>query len=198
MIRLWQTLKYSEHSDGESMGMGQTALILAVQPDSVQAVTLRYALRERVNGEVVVVHSTEAALSVIDTQVPDVMLLHALMLPAEEDHLLAYLRTRPHTDHVQAMTIPQLTSLSDCDCPQPSLLGGLKQRPARMGAVGCDSRLFAADVVGYLTRAREIQQQIHERKADDEPVRRSDRRCRTRREYRCRRWCAAAGPALRD
>jgi hypothetical protein len=158
------------------MGMGQTALILAVQPDSVQAVTLRYALRERVNGEVIVVHSTEAALSVIDKQVPDVILLHALMLPAEEDYLIAYLRTLPNTDHVQAITIPQLTSSSDCDRPKHSLLGRLKQGPTRMDAVGCDSRLFAADVVGYLTRAREIEQQIHERKAEDEPLGSSDRR----------------------
>jgi len=159
--------------------MRQTALILAVQPDSVQARTLRHALCERVKGEVVVVDSTEAALSVIDKHVPDVILLHALMLPAEEDYLIAYLRTLPNTDHVQSITIPQIESSSDCDRPKHSLhslFGGLKPRSARMSTVGCDSQLFAADVVGYLTRAREIEQQIHERKTDDEPLGSSNRR----------------------
>ena len=156
--------------------MGQRSLILAVQPDSAQARHLRHALRERVQGEVVVVDSPDAALSVIDKHVPDVILLHALMLPAEEDYLVAYLRTLPNTDHVQTITIPQLESSSDCDRPKHSLFGGLKRRSARMSAVGCDSRLFAADVVGYLTRAHEIQQQIHERKADDKSLGNSDRR----------------------
>jgi CheY-like chemotaxis protein len=156
--------------------MRHTALILAVQPDSAQARQLMHALHERMNAEVVVVDTTDAALSVIDKRIPDVILLHALMLPAEEDYLIAYLRTLRNTDHVQTITVPQLESSSDCDRPKPSLFRSLKQRSARMSAVGCDSRLFAADVVGYLTRAREIQQQIHELKAHDQPRGASDRR----------------------
>ncbi len=150
--------------------MGPSALILAVQPDSAQARQLVHALRERVNAEVIVVDTTDEALSVIDNRVPDVILLHALMLPAEEDYLIAYLRTLRNTDHVQTISIPQLESSSDCNRTKPSLFRGLKKRSARMSAVGCDSQLFAADVVGYLTRAHEIEQQIHERKADDEPL----------------------------
>lgn len=156
--------------------MGQSALVLAVQPDSAQARHVVHALRERVNAEVVVVDTTDAALSVIDKHVPDVVLLHALMPPAEEDYLIAYLRTLRNADHVQTITVPQLESSSDCDRPKPSLFRGLMQRSARIGAVGCDSRLFAADVVGYLMRAHEIRYQIHKRKADDEPLGGSDRR----------------------
>jgi hypothetical protein len=165
-------------TDSDGLIMGQAELILAVQPDSAQACTLRRALRDRVKekGEVVVVDSTEAALSVIDKQVPDVILLHALMLTAEEDYLIAYLRTLPNTDHVQAITIPRFNSSSDDDRPKHSLFGGLKQQPVRMNTVGCDSQLFAADVVGYLTRAREIKQRIHERKTNDQPLGSSERR----------------------
>jgi hypothetical protein len=165
-----------DSNSDEGLTLRQSALILAVQPDSAQARHLVHALRERVNAEVVVVDTTDAALSVIDRRVPDVVLLHALMLPAEEDYLIAYLRTLRHTDHVQTITVPQLESSSDCDRAKPSLFRGLKKRSARRSAVGCDSQLFAADVVGYLTRAHEIQQQIHERKAGDEPLGGSDRR----------------------
>lgn len=155
--------------------MKQTARILAVQTDSAQAARLVHALRERVNAEVLVVGTTDAALSVIDKHVPDVILLHALVLPAEEEYLIAYLRTLRNADHVQIITVPQLVSSSDRDRAKPSLFRGL-QRSARIGAVGCDSRLFAADVVGYLRRAYEIQHQIHERKADEKPLEGSDRR----------------------
>ena len=156
--------------------MRQTALILAVQTDSAQAARLVHALRERVKAEVVVVSTTDAALSVIDKHVPDVILLHALVLPAEEEYLIAYLRTLRNADHVQIITVPQLESSSDRDRAKPFLLRGLKQRSARIGAVGCDSRLFAADVVGYLRRAYEIQHQIYQRKADEKPFGGADRR----------------------
>ena len=114
--------------------MRQMALILAVQPDSAQARQLLHALHERMNAEVVVIETTDAALSVIDRRVPDLILLHALMLPAEEDYLIAYLRTLRNTDHVQTITVPQLESSSDSDRPKPSLFRGLKQRSARMSA----------------------------------------------------------------
>jgi CheY-like chemotaxis protein len=152
------------------------ARILAVQTDSAQAARLVHALRERVNAEVVVVSTTDAALSVIDKHVPDVILLHALVPPTEEEYLIAYLRTLRNADHVQIITVPQLTSSSDRDRAKPSLFTGLKQRSARIGAVGCDSRLFAADVVGYLRRAYEFQRQIHERRAEEKPLEGSDRR----------------------
>src|SRR5215813_11527191 len=85
-----------------------TDLILAVQPDLAQAAILRFALLERVEGEVMVVETTEAALSVIDKRVPKVILLHALMPPREEDYLAAYLRTLVNTGHVQVIGIPHL------------------------------------------------------------------------------------------
>jgi len=158
--------------------MDRPALILAVHPDSLQSSSLRHALHERVKAEVLVVDSTEAALSVVDKQVPDVILLHALMPPTEEDYLLAYLRTLPNTDHVQAIAIPQFETLSDCGRPKRSLLRVLKrQRPARMSPVGCNARWFVADVVvGYLARACEIKQQIRERTAGGEPLASSNRR----------------------
>ena len=153
-----------------------TALILAVQPDLAQACVLRHALCERVNGEVVIVETTEAALSVLDKCVPNVILLHALILPAEEDYLIAYLRTLTNTHHVQVITIPQLQSPSDLNHAKRSLFGGLIMRPAQVSPIGCDPGLFCEDVLGYLTRACEIKQQIRERTADDAPLDPSDRR----------------------
>ena len=104
----------------------QTDLVLAIQPDLAQAVLLRDALLEQVDGEVVVVETTEAALSVIDKRVPKVILLHALMPVREEDYLAAYLRTLVNTGHVQVIAIPHLEPPSAPVPPKRSLFGALK------------------------------------------------------------------------
>ena len=83
-------------------------LILAVYSDSEQLPLLRAALDELANdAEVVLVDSTDAALSVIDKHVPDVVLLHTFMRAADQDYLIAYLRVLPNADHVQTIAIPQ-------------------------------------------------------------------------------------------
>jgi CheY-like chemotaxis protein len=162
--------------------MKNMALILTVQPDPEQAAVLQRALGDRVRAEVAVVDSSDAALSAIDRKIPDVLLLHALMLPPEEDYLLAYLRTLPGTAHVQAISIPHLQLQSSCpdDLPRRGLFRGLRQRPAPMAAVGHDPGLFAADVAEYVARARDIKRYIHDR-PDDGPLASSDRR-------RTQRW----------
>jgi CheY-like chemotaxis protein len=163
------------------------ALILTVQPDPEQAAALQRALGH-VGAEVAVVDSSDAALSAIDRKIPDVLLLHALMLPPEEDYLLAYLRTLPGTAHVQAISIPHLQLQSSCtdDLPKRGFFRGLRQRPAPMAAVGHDPGLFAADVAEYVARARNIKRYIHDR-PDGELLASADRR-------RTQRWAPVDVP----
>jgi hypothetical protein len=164
-------------------------LILAVQPDLAQAGILRYALLEQVDGEVVIVETMEAALTVIDKRVPKVILLHALTPIREEDYLIAYLRTLVNTNHVQVIGIPHLEAPSDPERPRRSLLGTLKLRKAPTMKVGCDPRLFSADVAGYLAHAREIKERIRYRSRHGQPFRDSDRRGE-------RRWSPREIPSL--
>jgi hypothetical protein len=107
--------------------------------------------------------------------VPDLILLHAFMPPGDEDDLVAYLRIFPHADHVQPIRLPLLESSSDSQHPTRRLVGGLKPRSGT-GPAGCDPRLFAADVAGYLSRVLAIRKEIEERKAVDEPPRTLERR----------------------
>ena len=155
------------------------AFILAIQPDLEQAQVLRHALRAVVKGLVVVVHSKEDALNAIDKQVPDLVLLHAFMPPSEDEHLAACLRALPNAHHVQAIRIPHLVPPSAR--PQPWLGVGLfRQRPAPSFIAGCDPHVFAGDVVGYLSNARALKQEIEERRLDEQQPS-SERR-------RARRW----------
>jgi len=154
----------------------QTDLVLAIQPDLAQAVLLRDALLEQVDGEVVVVETTEAALSVIDKRVPKVILLHALLPVREEDYLAAYLRTLVNTGHVQVIGIPHLEPPSAPVPPKRSLFGALKLKKATRIKVGCEARSFSADVAAYLAHADEITELNQYRKGYDEPPGASERR----------------------
>jgi len=154
----------------------QTDLVLAIQPDLAQAVLLRDALLEQVDGEVVVVETTEAALSVIDKRVPKVILLHALLPVREEDYLAAYLRTLVNTGHVQVIGIPHLEPPSAPVPRKRSLFGALKLEKATRIRVGCEPRSFSADVAAYLARADEITELNQYRKGYDEPPGASERR----------------------
>lgn len=153
--------------------------ILAIQPDVEQARVLRDALDHVVEGLVVVVDSTEQALNAIDKEVPDLVLLHALISPGEDEHLAACLRALPDAHHVQAIRIPHFERPSDRPPPKWGL-GLLKPRANPVLMAGCDPQLFATDVLGYLSNARQLRQQVKERRLDDvQPA--SNRR-------RARRW----------
>jgi CheY-like chemotaxis protein len=141
------------------------AFILAIQPDPQQASALKRALRQLMNVEVLVVDSTEAALGAIDTQVPDVILLHALMAPGDEEHLVACLRTLRGASHVQTLQLPQLQAAlpSDRSQSRPRWIGLSKSKPPL--SLGCDHRLFATVVFEYLSCARDLKEEIEYRKS---------------------------------
>ncbi len=135
-------------------------LILIVHPDRVQASSLQSRLREIAHAEVHVVDSKEAALAVIDEHIPDVLLLHDLISPAEEEHLIAYLSALPATTHVQAISIPVLKSVPECEGLAGFLFRNRPRRSPKNETAGCDPDQFAADVVRYLNRARAIKSPI--------------------------------------
>src|SRR5262245_28145320 len=82
------------------------ALILAIQSDPAQSGGLCDVLRESGGADVLVVDSVDRALTVLDSTIPDLILVDALASPGDMDHLLGYLRVLPDAGHVQTLSVP--------------------------------------------------------------------------------------------
>ncbi|MGE5243180.1 MAG: hypothetical protein ACM3SQ_03005 [Betaproteobacteria bacterium] len=131
------------------------AFIIAIQPDSQQAMVLLRALNNLPDLDVVVVESKDAALGLVDQRVPDAVLVHPLIDPGDDEHLAAYLRAYPPAAHVQVLTIPTLAAPRDV-AAAPGLFERLRGKTARIPRAECDPRLFASDVVEYVSWARAL------------------------------------------
>jgi hypothetical protein len=149
------------------------AFILAIQPDAAQAAALQRALRRLANVKIAVVDSKEAALRAIDVQVPDLLLLYALMPPDDEEYLGACLALLPDAGHVQTITIPYFDTSSP-DRSQSRRLWFSRSEPALLA--GCDPRMFASDVFHYLSRARTLKTEIDGRRVRERPAEEERRR----------------------
>jgi CheY-like chemotaxis protein len=134
-------------------------LILTIQPDSIHAETLRGAIRERADAEVVCTRGAADALAVIDARVPDIILLDALMPVGDQERLTDYLRLLPAAKHVQVISIPFIAPGSDGNASAADR--GDRRRDARWWFSALkkrsqavetpwDPRAFASDVVEYL------------------------------------------------
>ena len=141
--------------------------LLAVQPDPVQADALRGTFHGNITSEVVVVESLDAALSLIDRRLPDVVLLPTLIPAAVEDYLLTYLGAIPSAGHVQILRLPQIESADNSpsgDPPKrrPRLLfpWRRKHEPSGPSLPVCDAATFVRDVASYLAGATAIKREI--------------------------------------
>jgi hypothetical protein len=136
--------------------------LLVVQPDSVQADTLREALRAHISEDVVVVESLDDALSSIDHGIPDVILLPALIPAAVEDYLITYLDTIPGAGHVHVLGLPRLErSDNSVQRRARSLFSWRRRQGLRaVGTPGCDPEIFTQDVITYLAGARALKEEI--------------------------------------
>ena len=68
------------------------SVVLLVEPDTSQATLLR-TMQKRLGAELVLVPSIDAAIETIKYQVPDVILVTALLSPRDEDRLMTFLRS---------------------------------------------------------------------------------------------------------
>jgi hypothetical protein len=150
------------------------AFILAIQPDTAQAAALQRALRRIANVKIAVVDSKEAALRAIDVQVPDLLLLYALMPPHDEEYLGACLAMLPNAGHVQTIAIPHFDTSSSPNRSQSRRLWIGRAEPALLA--GCDPKMFASDVFQYLSCARMIKAEIDGRRLRELPPEEERRR----------------------
>ena len=135
--------------------MGHQPLVLAIEPDLRQAAIVKRIVREKVQADVAVVDSRDAAIEAMRTTMPDVLLLSALMSPCDEDELIAHLRTLEHADHLQTHTIPQLASaLGPTERRSRGLLSAFRRvKEPEAAPAGCDPDLFAEEIRVFLQRA---------------------------------------------
>ena len=97
--------------------------ILAIEPDPERGRALTRLVRQRVDAEVVLAQSSEAAIASIAEQVPDVILTSTLMPPSDELHLTAHLKRVPDLWRLPILTIPPVV---DTDEPRLARNRGLR------------------------------------------------------------------------
>ena len=140
------------------------SLVLAIEPDLRQAAIVKRIVREKVQSDVAVVDSRDAALEAIRTAMPDVLLISALLSPRDEAELVAHLRTLDNAGHLQTHTIPQLASALGPGERRSS--GGLlsafrrKKKEPEVLPSGCDPEMFAEEIRSYIQRAADKKREL--------------------------------------
>jgi hypothetical protein len=131
-------------------------LVLAIEPDTRQAGILKQVIRDQVRADLVLVESRDAAVSAIAAQIPDVILVTALLSPRDEEELVNYLRTLDGAGHLQTYTIPQLAAPAPETDHKTGFFGKFKRRKEVEQPIhGCDPALFAEQLRNFLDRAAE-------------------------------------------
>ncbi len=134
------------------------SFVLAVEPDASQARVLRQIVTRRIDAELVVVATTEAAIKAIDRRTPDLILVSVLLSPRDEDGLFSHLRTLSDAAHIQTLTIPQLQRRAPA-AKKSSGFSFRKKKKVEAAPAGCDPDVFAEEVSAYLARAIELHSQ---------------------------------------
>ena len=132
------------------------SLVLAIEPGRAQAELLR-EIHATLGVQLVIVSSKDDALVAIDREVPDLILVNALLSPREENELVAHLRSLENASHLQLLTIP-LLSRGDAAAAsgKSSLFGFGKKKRAPLASDGCDLASFGEQVASYLSRAQDM------------------------------------------
>ena len=138
------------------------ALILAVDPEQRQHAALACLARELDGHELLSAASCAEALAAIDRRAPDLVLLPALLPPAEEGELLSRLRDQAGTD-VPALTIPPLKLPDAVAQPAPASMHPAwlnqilhPQDATEQPGEECEPAVFADLIRSYLGPVHEV------------------------------------------
>jgi hypothetical protein len=135
------------------------AHVLAIESDHRQATILKRIVREMVKADLVLVDSRDAAIAAIDSRIPDVILVTALLSPRDEEELMTHLRALEGAEHLQTHTIPQLAGSRiepDSGSGGGGLLGKFRKKKEVEPVSGCDPELFAEEIRSFIARAAQM------------------------------------------
>ena len=128
-------------------------LVLAIEPDPQQAEAVRRAVGQIAGVDLIVVDRMEAATATLSDRVPHLILMSALLSPADETALTTMLRTRADAAHVQMMTIPRLeTTRGDRGRGFFGMFSRRKEREEN--ELRCDPAVFADQIRTHLDEVR--------------------------------------------
>ena len=138
--------------------------VLAVEPDATCAESLKGLIAERVRAEVVIAASAEAAITALAEQVPDIILISALLPGTGEEQIMWQLKRLDVAARVPVLTIPPAVERSGAGDQKSGRLGFLfKKRPP---VVATYDRGFLGDrIIEALKQSRVVVPQRHLRLA---------------------------------
>src|SRR6186713_1248600 len=96
------------------------SVVLAIEPDSSQADSLRQLVREQLEAELVVVTSAYAAIVAMNRQVPDILLFGRSVAQRHQQTVLKHLRSLTEGEVPQVLTIPALNGADQSTQKQKS------------------------------------------------------------------------------
>jgi CheY-like chemotaxis protein len=102
--------------------------ILAIEPDSDRGVLLRQLVRESLNTDLVLVTSTDAAITAMTENRPDLILTSTLLSANDDRDLVAHLRATPSLRHLPILTIPPVVEAPATEARSTGLMSRLLRR----------------------------------------------------------------------
>src|SRR5260221_14594374 len=114
------------------------AIVLAIEPDRRQAAHLTAIVRHQVGAELLLADTTEGALDAIGDQIPDLVLVPALLSPQDDAALAAALRVIAAAAHVRTLTIPVLSNGTKRAAARGVLAKWRRSREASPEPDGCE------------------------------------------------------------
>jgi len=127
--------------------------ILAVEPDAACGEILRQLIEGRANADVVIVTSPEAAIGALSSQLPDVVLLSALLPPIGEGQVMWQLRRTDPEHKIPVLMIPPAVDLVEPKATERRFgLFNRRSSPGRLGTY--DPAALGTRIVEALQQSR--------------------------------------------
>lgn len=141
--------------------------VLALETDAGQEATLRQVVCGAVGARLRLVRSVDTAIQALRDETPDVILMPALVSPAEEAQLLDSLRSLPNGTYIEVLITPPLAAPVTADAPSRFWLRSIARRRTEPQAAGQELRYFEERLLWSFERARDRQDldALHEPKA---------------------------------
>jgi len=139
--------------------------ILALETDPVRAATIQQIASRFLKTDLRLVRSKTDFKQALNAEIPDVVLLPALLSPADEAELMTCVTERDAAGHLEMLITPFAFApyaSPTSDAAQSRAHTGQKPGDERPQDTFCTPRAFAEQLVWSLTRARKVREELAE------------------------------------